>query len=174
MDDSDAEHAYLREKRMRRPARLWRTARERAVWLRMTRDARSADQTAYAAYIMCDRAGPMLQRVVQLREEIAKWEAEEKERQRLEEMRAKRQAAGVPSLRPLMIRTGKAKTDGAAPLCCCATSCRLRSGARHRLQSPCAAATPPPQPPPPACRRRAHCAQGDGQGAVWQRAQLHL
>lgn len=123
--------------------------------------------------LLC-RAGPMLQRVVQLREEIAKWEAEEKERQRLEEMRAKRQAAGVPSLRPLMIRTGKAKTDGAAPLCCCATSCRLRSGARHRLQSPCAAATPPPQPPPPACRRRAHCAQGDGQGAVWQRAQLHL
>jgi hypothetical protein len=24
LEDSDAEHAYLREKRMRRPARLWR------------------------------------------------------------------------------------------------------------------------------------------------------
>lgn len=55
MDDSDAEHTYLREKRMRRPARLWRTARERAVWLRMLHAATSADQAAYCAYIMCDR-----------------------------------------------------------------------------------------------------------------------
>ena len=55
MDDSDAEHTFLREKRMRRPARLWRSARERAVWLRMVRAVRSADQAAYCAYIMCDR-----------------------------------------------------------------------------------------------------------------------
>jgi len=57
----------------------------------------------------------MLERVVQLAAEIAKWEAEEKERQRLEGLRAARQQMGVPSSRPLMIRTGKAKTDGALP-----------------------------------------------------------
>lgn len=54
----------------------------------------------------------MLERVVQLAAEIAKWEAEEKERQRLESLRVARQQAGQPSSRPLMIRTGKAKTDG--------------------------------------------------------------
>ncbi len=57
-------------------------------------------------------AGPMLERWVQLAVEIAKWEAEEKERQRREDMRAARQQTGLP--RPLMIRTGKAKTDGEA------------------------------------------------------------
>lgn len=55
MDDSDAEHAYLREKRMRRPARVWRSARERAVWLRMTQAAESAEQAAYCTWILCDR-----------------------------------------------------------------------------------------------------------------------
>ena len=55
MDDSDAEHTFLREKRMRRPARLWRSARERAVWLRMVRGAQSAEQAAYCAFILCDR-----------------------------------------------------------------------------------------------------------------------
>jgi hypothetical protein len=55
MDDSDAEHAWLREKRMRRPARIWRSARERAVWLRMVGAARTAQEVAYCAYIMCDR-----------------------------------------------------------------------------------------------------------------------
>ena len=55
MDDSDAEHTFLREKRMRRPARLWRSARERAVWLRMVRRAQSAEQAAYCAFILCDR-----------------------------------------------------------------------------------------------------------------------
>lgn len=111
MDDSDAEHTFLREKRMRKPARLWRSARERAVWLRMARDARTPQEAAYAAYILCDRAGPMLDRVVQLAIEIAKWEAEEKERTRLEGLRVARAQAGVPSSRPLMIRTGKAKTE---------------------------------------------------------------
>lgn len=55
----------------------------------------------------------MLERVVQLAVEIAKWEAEEKERARLEGLRAARLQAGVPSSRPLMIRTGKVKTEGA-------------------------------------------------------------
>ena len=60
----------------------------------------------------------MLERVKQLAVEIAKWEAEEKERARLEALRAARQqAAGGAGAagpnRPLMIRTGKAKTGGA-------------------------------------------------------------
>lgn len=55
MDDSDAEHAWLREKRMRKPARLWRSARERAVWLRMARAAETAQDASYCAYILCDR-----------------------------------------------------------------------------------------------------------------------
>ena len=54
----------------------------------------------------------MLARVVQLAEEIAKWEAEEKERARLDGLKAKRAEGLGPSQRPLMIRTGKAKTDG--------------------------------------------------------------
>lgn len=59
MDDSDAEHAWLREKRMRKPARLWRSARERAVWLRMTRAAETAQDASYCAYILCDRWVPV-------------------------------------------------------------------------------------------------------------------
>jgi len=55
MDDSDLEHQHLREKRMRKPARLWRSARERAVWLRMARDATTAYEAAYCTYILCDR-----------------------------------------------------------------------------------------------------------------------
>ena len=81
------------------------------------------------------RAGPMLQRVVQLAEETAKWEAEEKERQRLEGLRAKRQAAGMPSMRPLMIRTGKAKTDGAPARCPLAALGVCRVGVLARLSS---------------------------------------
>ena len=50
-----AEHTFLREKRMRKPARLWRSARERAVWLRMARAATTAEQVSYSAYILCDR-----------------------------------------------------------------------------------------------------------------------
>lgn len=57
MDDSDLEHQHLREKRMRKPARLWRSARERAVWLRMARDATTAYEAAYCTYILCDRCG---------------------------------------------------------------------------------------------------------------------
>jgi hypothetical protein len=82
----------------------------------------------------------MLQRVVQLREEIAKWEADEAERQRVEAMRAKRQAAGTPSMRPLMIRTGKAKTDGE----------RLR-GTAHALED---ALGGPLRPSVPNCRHK--------------------
>lgn len=58
----------------------------------------------------------MLERVKALAAEQAKWEAEEKERARLEALRAARQQAGPTTAgpnRPLMIRTGKAKTGGA-------------------------------------------------------------
>lgn len=121
MDDSDAEHAYLREKRMRRPARLWRSARERATWIKSARTAsRALDsgvgavQTAFVAYLLCDRAGPMLQRFITLAEETKKWEEEERARAKAE---ADRPSVGqaVPQgvvERPLMIRTGKAKTQG--------------------------------------------------------------
>lgn len=120
LDDSDAEHAYLREKRMRRPARLWRTGRERAAWIAAARRAVSPQQACYCALLLCDRAGPMLQRFISLAEEAAKWEAAEKERLRLERAeaaaasrrRAEEESAALLSpTRPMMIRTGKAKTD---------------------------------------------------------------
>ncbi|RMZ52560.1 hypothetical protein APUTEX25_003703, partial [Auxenochlorella protothecoides] len=109
LDDSDAEHAFLREKRMRRPARLWRSARERAAWVQATRACATAAQVSYSALLLSDRAGPMLQRYITLAEERRRWEAEERERARSE--RAGEGEAPAPSLRPMMIRTGKAKTD---------------------------------------------------------------
>lgn len=121
LDDSDAEHAFLREKRMRRPARLWRSARERAAWVQATRACATAAQVSYSALLLSDRAGPMLQRYITLAEERRRWEAEERERARSERAAAAAGAAGrrragegeapAPSLRPMMIRTGKAKTD---------------------------------------------------------------
>lgn len=121
LDDSDAEHAYLREKRMRRPARLWRSGRERANWLKTvlaakdsagTSDA-AATQAAYCTFLFCDRAGPMMQRFVTLAEENAKWEAQEREWAKKEaEAKAKQEAIENHDTRPMMIRTGKAKTDG--------------------------------------------------------------
>lgn len=120
LDDSDAEHAYLREKRMRRPARLWRSVRERATWIKAVCVASrappsvAAPQVAFAAYLLCDRAGPMLQRFITLAEEAAKWEAEEIERAKQEALRPRPAAAAPegPAERPMMIRTGKTKTDG--------------------------------------------------------------
>ncbi|KAK2078741.1 hypothetical protein QBZ16_003581 [Prototheca wickerhamii] len=77
-------------------------------------------QACYCALLLCDRAGPMLQRFITLAEEAAKWEAAEKERLRLERAeaaaasrrRAEEESAALLSpTRPMMIRTGKAKTD---------------------------------------------------------------
>lgn len=120
LDDSDAEHAYLREKRMRRPARLWRSARERAAWIASARFASTPSQVCYCAALLCDRAGPMLQRYITLAEEAAKWEALERERVKAEKAAAaaasrrraeEESAAPLGPTRPMMIRTGKAKTD---------------------------------------------------------------
>ena len=140
----------------------------------------------------------MLQRVVQLAEEIAKWEeAEEKERQRLEGLRASGALGGAASTaeRPLMIRTGKAKTEGALMadgaagagtaaadgraggccLCgllaeCMAGWCRDETEARpipQALTFPCCIALPRPAPSaPPPCRRDPHLPQGDWQAAL--------
>lgn len=64
----------------------------------------------------------MLQRFINIADEQARWEAEEKERQRLEQAESRRRASegdggeGPPE-RPLMIRTGKAKTEGGWPSC---------------------------------------------------------
>ena len=121
-DDSDAEHAYLREKRMRKPARLWRSARERAVWLKTVLQAkRAADQgscgasaqTAYCAHMLFDRGSKMLKVAAKLAEDVAKWEEAEAARARAEANRpgVQHQQAAGPSERPLMIRTGKSKTE---------------------------------------------------------------
>lgn len=120
-DDSDAEHAYLREKRMRKPARLWRSARERAVWLKTVLVARRAAeqgsagasaQAAYCAHMLYDRGSKMLKVAAKLAEDVAKWEEQEAARARAEAARpgAQPSAAG-PAARPLMIRTGKSKTE---------------------------------------------------------------
>jgi len=119
-DDSDAEHAYLREKRMRKPARLWRTPRERAVWVKSVKQAvkaggAAAVQVTYCAYLLVVRANPMLERIVALAKEHAKWEEEEKMRVAEEAEAAKNRPPPDPKATeegyPLMIRTGKAKTD---------------------------------------------------------------
>ena len=55
----------------------------------------------------------MLQRLIQMADESAKWRAEEAAREAEEEAaRSARAAGGGPAQRPLMIRTGKAKTEG--------------------------------------------------------------
>ena len=122
LDDSDIEHTYLREKRMRKPARMWRSGRERAVWLKtvlhaagLTDEGASAVQATYAAFVLSDRTTLLIERCLALEKEITRWEAEEAERQRLEFLRKKEevQQVIVPRERPMMIRTGKAKTESA-------------------------------------------------------------
>ena len=120
LDDSDVEHTYLREKRMRKPARMWRSGRERAVWLKtvlhaaaVTDEGASSVQATYAAFVLADRTTLLIERCLALEKEIARWEAEEAERQRLEILRKKEEVQQViiPRERPMMIRTGKAKTE---------------------------------------------------------------
>jgi hypothetical protein len=158
LDDSDAEHAYLREKRMRRPARLWRSARERAAWVKTAAAAARAPdpaaasaQLAYATYLFCDRAGPMLQRYIALAEETEKWEAAERARAKADAARAAARpgaapaAAAGPVERPLMVRTGKAKTDGEARDATRACEGRPLQRAARVLRAP---APPPPRSRP--------------------------
>ncbi|KAH7617532.1 putative Tyrosine-protein kinase BAZ1B [Nannochloris sp. 'desiccata'] len=131
-DDSDAEHAYLREKRMRRPARLWRSPRERAVWLKLVLNAKKATtdgrlnagaQAAYCTHMLYDRGSKMLKIAAKLAEDTAKWEEAEAARQKAEAARNScgtgaggRANGDIPAAtaeRPLMIRTGKFKSkDG--------------------------------------------------------------
>lgn len=118
-DCSEAEHTYLREKRMRKPARLWRSGRERAVWLKSVLRAASAPpavgvvQATCCAFILGDRVNLLIERCIALDKEIARWEAEEAERQQAEIQLQKEKSQQIlpPQERPIMIRTGKAKTD---------------------------------------------------------------
>jgi hypothetical protein len=127
-DDSDAEHAYLREKRMRRPARLWRSGRERAVWIKsVCTTARNADlsttssqhgsaasQITYCAALLDDRVKKLIKVVHKLAEDAARYE-EAAEMARVKAEAAKPSVKEVqpagPVQRPLMIRTGKSKTE---------------------------------------------------------------
>lgn len=119
-DCSEAEHTYLREKRMRKPARLWRSGRERAVWLKGLLQAAEAPRAVgstkvtYSAYILGDRVNLLIERCQALEKEIARWEAEEQERQKAEILLEKEKSLQTkePRERPMMIRTGKAKTEG--------------------------------------------------------------
>jgi len=118
-DCSEAEHTYLREKRMRKPARLWRSGRERAVWLKGVLQAAEAPaavgctQATLNAYILGDRVNLLIERCQALEKEIARWEAEEQERQQAEILLEREKSSQIkePRERPMMIRTGKAKTD---------------------------------------------------------------
>lgn len=129
LDDSDAEHAYLREKRMRRPARLWRSGRERAVWIKSvcatarnanlstaaSRHGSAASQVTYCAALLDDRVKKLIKVVHKLAEDAARYEeAAEMARAKAEAARPKEvkvvQPIG-PMERPLMIRTGKSKTE---------------------------------------------------------------
>ena len=118
-DCSEVEHTYLREKRMRKPARLWRSGRERAVWLKGVLQAAEAaatvgsTQATFSAYILGDRVNLLIERCHALEKEIARWEAEEQERQKAEILLEKEKSSQIKEARerPMMIRTGKAKTD---------------------------------------------------------------
>ncbi|KAI8111254.1 hypothetical protein M9434_004826 [Picochlorum sp. BPE23] len=118
-DCSEAEHTYLREKRMRKPARLWRSGRERAVWLKSVLRAAASPpavgvvQATCCAFILGDRVNLLIERCIALEKEIARWEAEEEERQQAEIQLQKEKSQQMlpPQERPMMIRTGKAKTD---------------------------------------------------------------
>jgi len=112
---------------MRRPARLWRSPRERAVWLKLVLNAKTATtmyagaQAAYCTHMLYDRGSKMLKIAAKLAEDTAKWEEAEAARQKAE---AARNGGGTfgnngeigstpaaPAERPLMIRTGKLKSE---------------------------------------------------------------
>jgi hypothetical protein len=82
----------------------------------VTDEGASSVQTTYAAFVLADRTTLLIERCLALEKEIARWEAEEAERQRLEMLRKKEEVQQViiPRERPMMIRTGKAKTESAS------------------------------------------------------------
>ncbi len=109
-DCSDVEHAYLREKRMRKPARLWRSGRERSVWIRGVLDAAAASsaaaasRVAFAAYILGDRITLLGERCKAIEKELARQEEKELMKQQLLE-EEKQEAELKAQDRPLMIVT---------------------------------------------------------------------
>ena len=117
-DCSDAEHTYLREKRMRKPARLWRSGRERSVWVRgvldaaAATDAAAASSVAFAAYILGDRILLLGERCKAIEKELARQEEKELMKQQLleeEQEEAKLKAQD----RPLMIVTEEEDVEDA-------------------------------------------------------------
>lgn len=109
-DCSDAEHTYLREKRMRKPARLWRSGRERAVWIRGVLNALDATDTAagstatFAAYVLGDRITLLGDRCKAIEKELARQEEKELiKKKQLEE--DKLEAELKAQDRPMMIVT---------------------------------------------------------------------
>ncbi|KAK9860443.1 hypothetical protein WJX84_001872 [Apatococcus fuscideae] len=68
LDCSDEEAARASSEHRRMPNALWRTARERGVWLKDVRLAATGANPAAAAYVaavLCDRAQPLLQSLEQ-------------------------------------------------------------------------------------------------------------
>jgi len=116
-DCSDAEHAYLREKRMRKPARLWRSGRERSVWIRgvlnaaATADAAAASSVTFAAYILGDRITLLGERCKAIEKELARQEEKELMKQQLLE-EEKQEAKLKAQDRPLMIVTEEEDDEG--------------------------------------------------------------
>ncbi len=116
-DCSDAEHSYLREKRMRKPARLWRSGRERSVWIRGVLDAAAAPDAAaassvtFAAYILGDRITLLGERCKAIEKELARQEEKELMKQQMLE-EEKQEAKLKAQDRPLMIVTEEQDADG--------------------------------------------------------------
>eukprot|EP00889_Picochlorum_renovo_P007478 jgi/Picre1/34508/NNA_001976.t1 len=104
---------------MRKPARLWRSGRERASGSNLfcvqprSPPAVGMVQATCCAFILGDRVNLLIERCIALEKEIARWEAEEEERQQAEIQLQKEKSQQMlpPQERPMMIRTGKAKTD---------------------------------------------------------------
>lgn len=109
-DCSDAEHTFLREKRMRKPARLWRSGRERAVWLRgvlnalASTDSAAGSTATFSAYVLGDRITLLADRCKGIEKELARQEEKELiKKKQLEE--DKLEAELKAQDRPMMIVT---------------------------------------------------------------------
>jgi hypothetical protein len=112
-DCSDAEHAYLREKRMRKPARLWRSGRERAVWIKAVHSASNLGdagvaRAVFAAFILGDRILLLGERCRALEKELAR--QEEKEMIKIQMMEEEKTDMRAREL-PMIITTGRSKSN---------------------------------------------------------------
>lgn len=115
-DCSDAEHTYLREKRMRKPARLWRSGRERSVWIRgvltaaAASDAAAASSVTFSAYVLGDRITLLGDRCKAIERELAR--QEEKELMKQQQLEEEKQEAELKAQdRPMMIVTEEDESD---------------------------------------------------------------